>query len=151
MARRSVFAIEYDGPFFERDPTKTFRKNVRRLMERMATVGEAEVKRRIAQAPRRTAGPSYSGRFIRGRVKSLAGRPWATTMVVSADVSSLDGPGARRVQAALAGRRNSVGRDGRNRGTTRGHEGTAKVYSRTATGLRRLGTAAGKELVEGVA
>lgn len=160
MVRRSGYAIELEGPFFERDPRRTFRANARRLMERAAQVGEAEVKRRIAGSPRRTAGPSFSARFIRGRIKSLSGKPWQVTMVVSADTTPLDGPGARRVQAALSGRRTSVTRRsfggraptpiGTNVGTAPGHEDKAQVFRRTAVGLRRLMRAAGKDLLEGL-
>ncbi len=141
MARRPLLALEYEGPFFENDPRKTLRQNIRALMDRVAEIGEKEVRRRVAMAPRSTAGPSYSARFVTGRTRSLAGRRWATTAVVSAyggiNDAGLPKREAIRVQASLAGRHVATTSGGRNIGTTRGHEGTARVFARTATGLRR--------------
>lgn len=137
MARR-VKQVEFDGPFFTADLTKTARENVGHFLDLAAAYGEAEAKRRVWGAPRRTAGPSYSGSFIRGRVRARSGRRWLATAVVSADVSSLGKAGAMRVQAALAGRHNPIDKDGFNIGTTKGHEGTAKVFSGTASALRRI-------------
>lgn len=148
--------LQFDGPFFVRDPVKTYRQNLRLYMERIAQIGEAEVRRRVAGAPRRSPGPSYSGQYIRGRVRPIKGGPqWATTAVVSAAggiaEAKLDRAHAIRVQASLAGRKLAITepftvpasgtRRGYTRrgslGTTPGHEGTARVFARTKSGLRR--------------
>lgn len=74
---RSFTTIDYTGPFFEKDPTKTLRQNVRIMLEAMAREGESDVR---AQIPSKS-GDTAAG--IHGRVKNLEGKPWAVTMVVS--------------------------------------------------------------------
>lgn len=151
-------AIQYSGPFFERDPAETFGRNARRLMDRVAQVGQDEVRRRVASAPRRLAGPSYSGQYIVGRTRSLGGKRWQATAVISAaagiSAAGLDASHARRVQATLAGRHDGItkrgSRPGRYIGTTRGHEGNARVFARTLTGLRRVAKLHAKMLTDGV-
>lgn len=140
--------IILEGPFFEVDPGRTIRQNARALMQRMATVGAAEASRRAASDRRKSPGPSYSASRIRGRVTSLEGKRWAVSMVISADTNGLTAGEAVRVQAALAGRHNPTTRTGRNIGTTKGHEGTARVFSGTAAGLKTL--VAGVDLTKGL-
>lgn len=65
------------GPFFRGDPSKTYLGNVRRMLEEIAEEGEGLVK---AQYPVLTwAGQSG----VVGRVKSLSGRKWYQTAVIS--------------------------------------------------------------------
>lgn len=135
---RSVSGIELEGPFFRADLSKAVGANVLAFTQRVAQVGEAEARARAYGAPRKTAGPSYSAGFIRGRTVALGGRRWKTTAVISADTTGLSQRDARRVQAVLAGRHNPITSDGQNQGTTPGHEGTAKVFSGTAGVIRRL-------------
>lgn len=135
---RSVSGIDFEGPFFTADLSRTVGQNVLAFTQRVAQLGEQEARARAYSAPRTTAGPSYSAGFIRGRTVALGGRRWKTTAVISADTSSLDQAQARRVQAVLAGRHNRITRDGDDIGTTPGHEGIAKVFSGTAGVIRRL-------------
>lgn len=129
-ARRTSAAIEYDGPFFQGDPRKTFRQNIRMLMDRIAQVGEADVKARLERG--RSGGDSGSAiRYVRGRTTSLAGRRWAVSAVISADTSRLNRAGAIAVQAKLSGRREG------SHGTTRGLRGRT-AFAATARGLRRI-------------
>jgi hypothetical protein len=145
---RTDFGIFFDGPFFTADPALTFRKNLRGYMLELAKVGELEVKRRVANAPRRSPGPSFSGRYIQGRNTSRKGKPWVGTTVVSPNTTGLDGFKARRVMATLAGRHNprterrfvtgpTATPPGTYIGTTPGHEGNAKVFKATQAALRR--------------
>jgi hypothetical protein len=70
--------VNVSGPFFEPRADLTLRQNIRRMLQAAADEGEGAVK---ARSPRR------SGAFadgIEGRVKSLTGRPWALTAVLSA-------------------------------------------------------------------
>lgn len=138
MRHRMSLGIALEGPFFTADLGKTLVANAHDLVARMAQIGEAEARARVAGAPRRTAGPSYSGSRIRGRTAALGGHRWSVTAVISADTTGLSRAQAVRVQAALAGRHNPVDRDGFRIGTTPGHEGTAKVFSGTARVLRGL-------------
>jgi hypothetical protein len=135
-ARRTSAAITYDGPFFSPDREKTYRQNIRLLMDRVAEVGEADVRARLAVARRGNDSGSAIA-YVRGRTSSLTGRRWAVSAVISADTSSLDRAGAIAVQAKLSGRRVAVGRDGRNIGTTRGMDGR-RAFAGTARGLRRV-------------
>jgi hypothetical protein len=76
MARTN--GIVLSGPFFERDPRKTFRQNIRDFMDKVAATGEADVK---AHYP---VGPTGDGRAgVVGRTSSLAGKRWAVTAVIS--------------------------------------------------------------------
>jgi hypothetical protein len=85
MARR-LKGVDLSGPFFRKDPVKTWRANVRDFMDEVAAIGEAEVKAQLqsGQGDRRPL--RYGGRVsdhIVGRTRSLAGRRWAVTAVVS--------------------------------------------------------------------
>lgn len=161
--------LRFSGPFFQRDPRASFQANRLLFMERMAEIGEAEVRRRIAGAPRRTPGPSYSGMFIRGRVKAAdSGKRWRATAVISAYggivEAGLSKADAIQVQAALAGRKKATTRaiavraaNGHrayirtgNLGTTKGHEGTAHVFARTRAGLRMAMKANARILLRGL-
>ena len=77
MARPTT--IDLSGPFFEKDPVKTLSENVQTMLEAVAKEGESDV---AAQA----AGHQKSGAFYRGiegRVRSVAGKHWLRTAVVS--------------------------------------------------------------------
>lgn len=77
MARTRQPGIEFSGPFFTKDPVLTFRENARKMLEGMAAEGEAAV---------RAASPYDTGAFrggVVGRTKSLSGRKWAMTAVIS--------------------------------------------------------------------
>lgn len=78
---RTVGTIELSGPFFQRDPGRTFGGNVRLLMDRIAEEGERDLKSRLAQVPRRH-GTGDTARRIVGRTRSLSGRRWAATTVI---------------------------------------------------------------------
>lgn len=72
-------AIEYSGPFFEKDPVKTFRGNLRGLVESLAQDGERMVK---AELPRSAEAPHYADHVI-GRAKALKGKSWRMSAVVT--------------------------------------------------------------------
>ena len=78
-----------DGPFFQRDPGITFRQNVRRLMRAVAEEGEQDVVTQLRHNEGRRAPirlvrhePRVSQHVV-GRIKSLKGKPWAVTAVIS--------------------------------------------------------------------
>lgn len=76
--------VELKGPFFTKDVRKTFRQNARVMLEAIAVEGEAAVKARAPYYTGRGGDPNAHIRdHIRGRVKSLRGKPWALTAVVS--------------------------------------------------------------------
>ncbi len=76
---KSFTTIDMTGPFFTRDPRKTFRANIRVLMKAIAEEGEADVKAQIG--PHNRTGKTQAG--VVGRVTALTGKTWAVTAVVS--------------------------------------------------------------------
>lgn len=86
---RVITTIDLSGPFFQRDPVKTFRANVREMMDAVAAEGEADAKAQLragegSRAPI-SAGvsPARVSGHVRGRTRALSGRRWAVTAVVS--------------------------------------------------------------------
>lgn len=81
---KSMTTVDLTGPFFTKDPRKTFRQNARVMLQAIAEEGEAAVKARAPYYTGRSGDPNAHIRdFIRGRVVSLRGKPWALTAVVS--------------------------------------------------------------------
>lgn len=95
MARQTLsWSLEKNGPFFRKDPQKTFRKNVRDFLDEVAELGEAEVQAamRAGQGNRREMRgikPARVSGHVRGRTSSLSGKRWALTAVVSINNSGL--------------------------------------------------------------
>lgn len=95
--------VDFSGPFFERDPEKTIRENVRRMLDNLAAEGERDVQGQIAS--RAAAMPRYTGwthDHVVGRVSSLGGKRWALNAVVSANTSGMGATQAIRTQAAAS-------------------------------------------------
>jgi hypothetical protein len=92
MARTGITTtINNTGPFFTKDPAKTFRQNIRVMMAAIAAEGEADVKAQLAagdagRQPISLLGDHVSGHVI-GRTASLAGRNWQVTAVISVNNS----------------------------------------------------------------
>lgn len=81
MARST---IDLTGPFFERDPAKTVRQNIREMLGALAAEGERAVKAASPVGPGYEGAPAGSFRAgVVGRVESLTGRPWALHAVIS--------------------------------------------------------------------
>ena len=146
MARKRphLMTIELEGPFFTADPERTYRQNIRDLMDDLAKTGENEVRARLY--PSRSA--SSAGKYVKGRTSSIkTGRRWATYMVVSSTDRSLSGEEQRLANAQLSGRRVSVvgrvfkpttpSRMGRAIGTTRGADGR-KAFAQAMSALRAV-------------
>lgn len=128
--------IDLTGPFFEYDPVKTLSENVQTMMEAFAREGEAEAK--LLAAPHRKSGAFYDG--IKGRVRSVAGKHWLRTAVVSeTHVYDWKARGARGFQ-------------GRAEAQYRGGKLEAKyhMFRTTATRLRRSRAVNQAELTKGM-
>ena len=86
MARK-VAGIDMSGPFFTADPAKTFRRNIRDFMDEVVALGEADVEARLRSGEGSRASISGgNGRvsaYVVGRTRSLRGKRWAVTGVVS--------------------------------------------------------------------
>lgn len=77
--------VEYSGPLFEKDLTRTLRENMRKLVLTMAQDGAALAKQEFSNSFR-GHGDRVAGGYaeaIEGRAQSLRGKPWALTSVVS--------------------------------------------------------------------
>lgn len=108
MGTKIATTIDLKGPFFTKQPGKTFRQNVRVMMAAVAAEGEADVqaqlragegnRRRISHgvAPDRVSGHAV------GRVHSLGGNLWAVTAVISVNNSGLTPAQGIALMAAAA-------------------------------------------------
>jgi hypothetical protein len=97
-------SVELNGNFFRRDPRKTVKGNIRKMMEAMAPEAERLVKTQIEA--RAGSMPYYTGRTtdnIVGRAQSVSGKSWAATMVVSANTSGMSRGDAIRIKASASG------------------------------------------------
>lgn len=144
---RPVITVHLNGPFFQRDPGKTFREDARRFMDRVAEITEAEVRHRMEGG-----GPEADATapFVQGRTRSLSGRRWACTARVSVSTAGLSPAMAVRRQAIAAGRHTEVTFEGRCVGRTRGAEGRTHAFR---DGRRAVGDAAkenASKLTEGL-
>jgi hypothetical protein len=86
---KTSLRVDFKGPFFTRDPVKTYQANVRDLMDKLAAEGERDVKLQMqaGQASRYPLGggirPGRVSAHVVGRTVSLKGKQWAQTAVVS--------------------------------------------------------------------
>lgn len=139
MARTKIAtAIDTSGPFFTHDPAKTFRQNARRLLAETAELGEADVKAQLrsgqaARSSLRYVTPNRVADHVVGRVKSLQGKPWALTAVISVNNSGLDKRGGMQLMAAAASL-----------------EGRTHIIRRTAARLRRANKLNAAELLKNI-
>lgn len=101
-APRTTGTIRFDGPMFSADPGRTFRQNVRDLMDAVAAEGAEDAQTRIAGIPPAGIHTGATRAKIVGRVKSRSGRRWASTAVIG--IPNMGTP-AESIQshAAIAG------------------------------------------------
>src|SRR5688572_20057743 len=95
--------VDFKGPFFTRDPRKTFRANIRDFMDAVANEGERDVRQQIEA--RASAMPNYTGHtaaHVRGRTANLSGKRWQVTAVVGMDTRGMSRAQAIRTQAAAS-------------------------------------------------
>jgi hypothetical protein len=108
MARSKLSSqISLEGPFFRVNPGKTFRQNVRVLMDRISEEGEADVQQMLrsgegSRAPLRDMSPNRVSGHVVGRTSNLAGKRWAVTAVVSINNRGLSRAQGIRLMAAAS-------------------------------------------------
>jgi hypothetical protein len=101
-------SITKDGNFFRKNPVKTWRDNVTDFMVTIADEGDKDVtgQLRAGQGGRQTisAGvqPARVADHVVGRVRSLSGKQWKATAVVSVNSRGLSGKQARALMAAAS-------------------------------------------------
>lgn len=99
-------SVQVSGPFFQRDPAKTLRENIRLMMSAIAKEGAEDVIARLqsgagSRAPISALGDRVSD-HVRGRVESLSGKDWAATAVISVNNSGLSSRGGMSLMAAAS-------------------------------------------------
>lgn len=127
------------GPFFRGNPRQTWRRNIRHLMERVAQVGEQDIREsfRAGEAdrqPLRGIEPARVADWVHGRTISRVGKRWAVTAVVSIDTRGLSKSEAKQVMAAASLL-----------------EGRHHPFRRTTSRLRRVKRMLEDGLLEGLA
>lgn len=137
MGRRFATTIDLKGPFFTKDPTKTFEANIRVLMDAVSREAESDIKAGMQQGERgrrpiSLVGGRVSGR-VRGRTASLAGKRWKVTAVASVSTQGL----GRREAVAVMAAASSV-------------EGRAHAFRRTTGRMRRARALNVVELLKGL-
>lgn len=126
--------IDMSGPFFQARIDQTLRENMRRALEGLAEEGEAAVQ---------SIFPAKTGRGragVRGRVKSLSGKQWYLTAVVSATYVY---PWANKGARGFSGRSEAEYRGGK-------LEARVHMFRKTASAMRRSAKILRANLVEGL-
>lgn len=120
--------ISLSGPFFQKDPAKTLEQNIQAMLEAVAREGEQDVTAQAAGHQR--TGAFYAG--IEGRVRSIRGRHWLATAVVSqSHVYPWPGGGSRQYRGGKL-------------------EARYHMFRRTASRLRRSRAVNQAELTKGM-
>lgn len=136
QAKRLELRATLAGPFFEKDPTKTFRQNLRDMMDALAKEAEKDVRAQITSAH---VNPNVKG-YTTGTKTS---KRWATSMAVNLLPT---GTKAESIQnaAILYGRRKG------NHGTTVGIEAKSHPFARTARAIRSMRAIMAANLTKGI-
>jgi len=95
--------VKLEGDFFRRDPGKTFRANVRDMLDELAEWMEAEVKGQIeGHAGEMPDYTGWSAAQTVGRTTSQSGKRWGTWARVSAFTGGMGATDAIRTKAAAS-------------------------------------------------
>jgi hypothetical protein len=130
--------VELTGPFFEHDPGKTLRGNIEQMMEGVAEEGQRLVRSVLAagestREPIARLSPDRVSQHAIGRVRSLSGKKWRATAVISVNNSGLS-----RVQGiSLMAAASSL-------------EGRFHAFRRTASAIRRARAILNADLTKGL-
>lgn len=84
-------SVTFSGGFFRRDPGATLTANIQRIMAAVAAEAAANVQQRLRAGQSGREPISLLGNRVAehvvGRVKSLSGKPWLATAVISVNNS----------------------------------------------------------------
>jgi hypothetical protein len=95
--------VRLEGDFFRRDPGKTFRMNVRDMLDDLAGWMEDEVQGQIAgHAGEMPGWTGWTRDHVVGRTHSVSGRRWGTWARVSAFTGGMGRTESIRTKAAAA-------------------------------------------------
>jgi len=100
-------SVDLSGPFFQGDPGAKLGDNIRRMMAGLAEEGQRLVmgELRAGESSRQALGMGL-GRVsdhVRGRVKSLTGKQWKASAVISVNNSGLSAAQGIKLMAAASG------------------------------------------------
>ena len=96
--------VTLDGNFFRHNPGKTFRQNVKDMLDELAPWMQSEVRGVIeAHAGSMPFYTGWSEERVEGRTHSNAGKRWGTWAVVSSNTAGMSARDAIRTKAAAAG------------------------------------------------
>src|SRR5262245_16612573 len=137
MPRALITTIDKTGPFFSKDPRKTFLANARDFLDEVADEGAADViaQMLVGQAgrrPIRQLGDHVSEHVV-GRTQSLRGRRWQYTAVVSVNNTGLTKAEGISLMAAASEVERQTG-----------------AFKRTSSRLRRVAKMNTSELLKGL-
>lgn len=139
MGTKIATTINAKGPFFTKDPAKTFRQNIRVLMDELAEAGESDVKAQLrsGEGGRFPLGggirPGRVSGHVVGRTSNLSGKRWQVTAVVSVNNRGFSKVQAVKLMAAASWL-----------------ERTVRPFRRTTQRLRRLRSGAEAALLKGL-
>lgn len=103
MAEGVTAKITLEGDFFRRDPGKTFRSNVKDMLDGLKDWMEHETRDAItARAGQMPQWTGWTARHVEGRTSSISGKRWGTWAVVSANTAGMTRADAIRTKAAAA-------------------------------------------------
>jgi hypothetical protein len=134
-----VTSLDLTGPFFKSSPSKSFRANVKKMMEAVAAEGQEDVRTqlRAGAATRRpmrgVPGSDRVAGHVIGRARNLRGKQWQCTAVVSVNNSGLTKAQGKTLMAAAS----QV-------------EQQTHAFRRTATRLRKARAINRAELLRGL-
>jgi hypothetical protein len=99
--RQAAIQVDLSGPFFTRDPGKTVKGNIRRMMIALGDEGDRAVSEAISglTLPHSTG---WTLDHVVGRAHANSGNPWWLTAVISANSSGMSAKDAIRTKAAAA-------------------------------------------------
>ena len=142
--------VTLEGPFFAKDPSKTFYQNLHDMLENLAQEMGENV--RSAIASHATEMPYWTGwtlRTVEGYTQSKqTGKHWATWAAVGTVTAGMNRADAIRTKAAAAGRHTPRGV--RPNGTTRGIEQRWHPFRNLKSGIYRSRALLSVDLAKGM-
>jgi hypothetical protein len=100
--------IDKSGPFFTKDPARTFRSNIRTMMDAVAREGQSDVRAQLQvgeggrQPISHGVQPGRVSAHVVGRTSNLVGKRWAVTAVVSVQNRGFTGAQGKALMAAAS-------------------------------------------------
>lgn len=137
----SALTVRLSGPFFEHDPRKTVRQNIRAMLEAVALEAQEDVRSNFPVL----TGAGRAG--VVGRVASLKGKHWELHATISQQHVY---PWARRSGATIRSGRNVVANSANAAYRGGKLERKLHMFSHAATSIRRAKAVINADLTAGL-